>query len=135
MKRPARALVLIPGLEGVGRRIHAAISDYLATRPGSIDVVHDLVSGKTKGDLPSNDVAMIRELLAGVVGATDVEPTDDDTCETLVRAGLLGAWRAAAEDPDDQPKQWLYSGAPVGIRHLPIHRSIFPPVEDEADDP
>ena len=107
----------------------------MATRPGSVDLAHDLVNGKVKGDLPMNDVVMTRSLLAGAVGATDVEPTDDGTYKTTIRAGLLGAWRAAADDPDDQLEVWSKSGAPAGIRHLPLRRCVFPPVDDEADDP
>ena len=73
--------------------------------------------------------------MADVVGATDIDPVDGGGYKTCVRAGLLGAWRKAAGDPDDQPEIWLREGAPAGIREAAKHRGVFPTVSDDMDDP
>eukprot|EP00974_Lingulodinium_polyedra_P049859 4795377-Lingulodinium_polyedra.AAC.1 len=55
-----------------------------------------------------------RGALAGVANATDIEPVDNGVGSTCVRAGLLGAWREAANDPDKGPGRWCREGAPSG---------------------
>ena len=85
--------------------------------------------------LPEDLVSHMRGWLADIVGATDVEPVHNDTYVTCVRAGLHGAWRRAAGDPDDQPEEWLRTRAPAGIRCVSADRGIFPRVVDAMDDP
>jgi len=47
-----------------------------------------------------------------------------------VHAGILGAWRRAAADPDDLPETWFECGAPAGVARDIEDRGIF-----EAYDP
>ena len=107
----------------------------MSEHPVAVQVVRDLVQGAVKGELPDEHVQRVREILAELVGADDSEPVNNDTYSTTARAGLLSSWRRAANDPDDQPERWLVEGAPAGIRRMPEHRDVFPPVDDEADDP
>ena len=75
----------------------------------------------------------------GILGTDDLDPVNNpDDVETEVRAGIVGAWRSKAEDPNDQPEQWLKAGAPGGIREHPIPRGVFPGNEqafEDVDDP
>ena len=52
---------------------------------------------------------------------------------TKIDAPLLGAWRAAAKDPDDQVGKWLLYGAPAGIINQPLDPGILPDVSAPSD--
>ena len=52
---------------------------------------------------------------------------------TNVNGHLLGAWRKAAGDPDDQVETWLIEGGPAGIQFHILDPSIFPVCEKPAD--
>ena len=88
MKRPARALQLVSGLEGVGRRIHIAVATYLTEHPTAIGAVHDLVSCEKKGELPIECVGRVRIIRAEVVGATDVSPVDTGALAAPASSGV-----------------------------------------------
>jgi len=136
MKRPCAAIEKIPLISSVGSSIYEACTSYLAAHPDAVEAVHSAVGENgSGGSLPENHVSHIRGLLADIVGATDTEPVHNGVYDTCVRAGLLGAWRKAAGDPDDQPEEWLRTGAPAGIRCVPADRGIFPRVDDVMDDP
>jgi hypothetical protein len=51
----------------------------------------------------------------------------------MVNTVLLSLWRQAAVDPDDQPEQWLVSGAPAGFLRPILNRGIFPVYDPEVD--
>ena len=73
--------------------------------------------------------------MGSIVGTKKLHPVRNDDVSSDVLAHLLGAWRQSAQDPDDQPEQWLQSGGPAGIRLFPAHRGIFPLYSETEDDP
>jgi len=135
MKRPSKAVDRLPSITCIGGHIYDKISEYLDNNFDAVGDVHEIVSGHLDREPSDTHVLNIRRLLSDCVGATDTEPVNNETYQTSVRAGILQAWRRAAEDPDDQPEQWLRHGAPAGIRLTPRDRGIFPTVSDQMDDP
>ena len=77
---------------------------------------------------------LCRRLMAAALRAPglDIGPVVGKDCSTELRADLLGAWRKAAQDPDDLVEEWLRTGAPCGIEKQIESRGIFPVVDDEV---
>ena len=68
---------------------------------------------------------------AGV--GVDTRPIDNDLYSTRIRAHLLEAWLALAEDPGLPICQWLISGAPAGLNSThDCLDGLFPRVPDEV---
>ena len=127
MRRPARAVARSPMAVEEGRRVAAVTQRVIDEYPDVVAKIDNLI-GNADADANSIEpvVEACRSRLADHWNITNVRPSDDGTHSTELRAELLGGWRAAAGDPDDQPEQWLAGGAPGGVRAHPLDRGVFP---------
>ena len=81
--------------------------------------------GAAEPTIPLDAVA-VRELIASETNAPHSEPVDNASCSSSIRAGILGAWQRAANDPDTEVPRWIEDGAPAGIRCEIKPCDIFP---------
>ncbi len=133
MRTPAAAVSRLRSVAHMGAKIRDAFFSMFDENPDMIRRALEAV-GSSEADAapPATYVEMARRRLARAVGCSDADAAALGFVGTQVRAGLLGAWRLAAGDPDDQPELWLREGGPAGVRAFPEHRGVYPPVDDET---
>ena len=133
LRRPSRALNMNPGSRDIGYRIRSSLFSLFDASPKLIQICCSAIGSDDPHAGPNEEqLRLCRQAIALVVGASEWEPVHSIAYNTSVRPGLLGAWRLAAADPDDQPEKWCRFGAPAGVREHPIDRDIFPTVEPEV---
>jgi len=129
MRRTTRSLELTsPAARIIGAKLHTALCDWLRANPGTLQGILTMVGA----DVPCLDpdtVNTARGVICDVLNPAVREPST----LTEVYAGILGAWRRQAEDPDDLPEQWLATGAPGGVTRDIEDRGIFEPYDEELD--
>ncbi len=137
MRTPASAVARLRSVAHMGSKIREAFFEMFVENPDMVSRALEAVGSSAEdASPPASYVALARQRLARAVGCREDDAATLGLAGTQVRAGLLGAWRMAAGDPDDQPERWLREGGPAGVRLVPEHRGVYPPVDDEApDDP
>ena len=129
MRRAARSLELTsPASRVIGAKLHTALCNWLRANPSTLQGI----LAKVGADVPCLDPGTVdtaRGIVCDVLNPAVREPS----ALTEVYAGILGAWRRLAEDPDDLPEQWLATGAPGGVTRDIEDRGIFEPYDEELD--
>jgi len=129
MRRTAEAVHRLPHTAAsTGRKLAAAIEAYFKAHPAAI--TSTLASlGDDAPPLNATHVSGVRDVLVATLQPTNAARSP--VSETF--PGILGAWRAAAGDPDDLPEQWLMDGAPAGVTMEVPSRGIFPSYSETED--
>ncbi len=131
MRRTVASLKRLPAsATAIGLQIAAAVDMHLSQHPAALDAALAAIgAGNEAPPLAAEHVDGVRRILSAVLQPEDI--SQSPLSETF--PGILGAWRAAAGDPDDMPEQWLRSGAPAGVSLDVPSRGIFP-AYSESDD-
>ncbi|CAK0857090.1 unnamed protein product [Prorocentrum cordatum] len=135
-QRAADSVRKVPSLGAVGAEVREALSEMSDRHPDMASAAREALGQGGASQWPSDEmVEWARRRLAQVVKADDGESVADGHLATIVRPGLLGAWRRAAGDPDDRPSWRCREGAPTGFWEASLPRSALPAVLDDAEDP
>ncbi|CAK0793365.1 unnamed protein product [Prorocentrum cordatum] len=135
-QRAADSVRKVPSLGAVGAEVREALSEMSDRHPDMASAAREALGQGGASQWPSDEmVEWARRRLAQVVKADDGESVADGHLATIVRPGLLGAWRRAAGDPDDRPSWRCREGAPTGFWEASLPRSVLPAVLDDAEDP
>jgi hypothetical protein len=129
-----QSLSRLPVVKQVGAWLYVELKRLLEDKPEYVQRALDHIGKKDCFELPGDMTKDVEKRMRFVL-----EPLAQDFKEpghaenTPVNVPLLALWCAAARDPDDQPVQWLISGAPAGLRHPIVDRGIFPTYDPEED--
>ena len=82
--------------------------------------------GQKGGRIPQHNGSAFRWKLAVLLGRDDIELVRRHQCATPVRAGILEAWAASAEDLGIGVVGWLKQGAPACVLESPVLPGTFP---------
>ena len=130
MRNPRYAMGKIPGHSAIGPLIRDAVNKYFDSCPAvEAKLIASIGKKKDEVTMPTQEetsacMNLVREVLP-------FRP--DDESLTQLNAAFLGAWVAAAGDPDHHVIDWLRRGAPAGILHHAGQAGIFPPAGDEGE--
>ena len=123
LRCPLRSLTLVPGWCGAGARIRAALDVVVDNNIGELETMFKLL-GKGYAGIPDDIVQEARSALANTLGT---KPRKSK--RGRIRADLVAAMSAWAEDPDDVIAEWLSGSTPLGIKNKIQTRGIFPKSE------
>ena len=123
MRRAAKAVDRL-GIKAMAasHRVRLALFEWLARSPSDLRLALDNV-GRDVRQVQPELVVKARDIMCDVLKPTNTEPSP----LSEVYAGILGAWRLAACDPDDLPEVWLEHGAPGGVSMEIEDRGVFQP--------
>ena len=122
----------LPSVAAFGADLGKQIAGLLESNPDWVPSTCSCIGHEDRTP-PAEAIAAVRGAIATACNPTDVEPIFNASCSTDIRGGLLEAWRAAANDPDDQVGPWLHTGAPAGIREHAPHCGIFPAAATDVE--
>ena len=129
LRSPWRYVVSNPRSRQVGIKIAAAIDAFVSERPHIIEQLIDEGAAGRKKIADSDEEEILVNTMAHILGTDDTKRGP----RSKWRAGLVGAYVQAAQDPDHLLAGWLRNGSPAGVA-LDIEAcGVFPHVENQAE--
>ena len=119
MRNAHRAVARIPGWMVVGKKLRKVTEGFFSEFPGALSECLESISGDPDLRKGPKEVTLeaFREKLSRAFGNCSTLPVDAGDCDTKIRADLIGAIAAEANDPGIFAVDWLKTGAPAGVLH------------------
>ena len=126
LRRTAKSVQKMPLIQHTGLRLRLALLNVFQQDKSIIQRCVASVDGSSNQTTGPTD-HQLQLCRAELATALKMSPTAQHSDElSTLWSDFLSAWRTASADPDDEIETWLRSGAPMGLRHHPIHKGIFP---------
>ena len=130
MRNSHRAVSRIPGWYIVGERLKTVMDKFLDEHPEALAQALASVTGpaeKRPQGTNADVLEVFRQSLSVAFNGCSTAPVCGNSCDTSIRAELLGAIYSAAGDPGQFAVDWLRYGAPAGIlKDVSAALAIFP---------
>ena len=126
LRRPYRAISKLLNIRVVGQEMRKTLFTLLDCSKDLQQACLQAIGSELPDAGPSErQLILTRRAMAATVGAKSINGVYTEKVATNIRADILGAWRAKAQDPDCEPERWCKEGSPAGILKTPIDRGIF----------